>query len=119
MQLRDSQIPQIARIPATASAGARVRSWLRSPRGLLLIGIAVIAAGLALGWNWVVAIGLAPIVLAVAPCALMCALGMCMMGMGRGKSAGSTTVAAPTIPEPVSRAISEADVDSQPTDERM
>lgn len=118
MQLRDSQIPQIARIPATASAGARVRSWLRSPRGLLLIGIAVIAAGLALGWNWVVALGVAPIVLAVAPCALMCALGMCMMGMGR-KTANPTGAPEPKMLEPVSRAIPRPDDVSQRTDERM
>lgn len=117
MQLHGNQIPQIARIPEAASAGDRIRSWLTSPRGLLLVGIAVIAAGLALGWNWVVAIGLAPIVLAVAPCALMCALGMCMMGMGR-KTANPTEAPGPNIPGPVSRAILEPDVVSQRKDER-
>lgn len=117
MQIRDSQIPQIARIPAAASARDRARAWLTSPRELLLIGIAVIAAGLALGWKWVVAIGLAPIVLAVAPCALMCALGMCMMGMGR-KAANPTGAGEPKMLEPVSRMIAEDDVDSQRKDER-
>ena len=118
MQLRNSQIPQIARAPMNANTGERVRSWLTSPRGLLLVGIAVIAVGLALGWNWVVALGVAPIVLAVAPCALMCALGMCMMGMGHGKTAGPTAALEAKTSEPVSRAISEADVDSQRQDER-
>ena len=117
MQPRNNQVPQIARVPMKANAGERVRAWLTSPRGLVLVGIAVIAVGLALGWNWVVALGLAPIVLALAPCALMCALGMCMMGMGRSKSTDSTAVPAPTIPDPV-RAIPEADDVSQRTDER-
>lgn len=119
MQIRDSHIPQIARIPTAEKTGDRVRSWLRSPRGLLLVGIAVIAAGLALGWNWVVAIGLAPIILAVAPCALMCALGLCMMGMRHGKTANPTEAPGPNVPGPVSRAIPEPDVDSQRKDERM
>ena len=117
MQPRNSQIPQIARIPEAASTGDRVRSWLKSPRGLLLIGIAVIALGLALGWKWVVALGVAPIILAFAPCALMCALGVCMMGMGR-KTANPTGAAEPKMSEPVSRAIPEADDVSQRTDER-
>ena len=119
MQLHGNQIPQIARIPATASAEDRVRSWLRSPRGLVFVGIAAIAAGLALGWNWGVAIGLAPIVLAVAPCALMCALGMCMMGMGHGKTANPTEAPGPNLPGPVSRTIPKFDVDSPRQDERM
>ena len=82
MQTRDSLVPQIARAPAVSSARERIRSWLASPRALLIGGIAVVAAGLALGWNWVVAAGLAPIILSLAPCAVMCALGMCMMGRG-------------------------------------
>jgi hypothetical protein len=56
-----------------------IRAWLGSPRGLIISGIVIIAIGLALGWNWVVAFGLAPLILSVAPCAAMCALGMCMM----------------------------------------
>jgi hypothetical protein len=41
-------------------------------------------AGLALGlgaysnWSWLVAAGIAPVLLNAAPCALMCALGLCM-----------------------------------------
>jgi YHS domain-containing protein len=51
------------------------------------IGLAVI--GLASGWSWVVALGLAPLILGVAPCLIMCALGACMMGKGMsGPSSG-------------------------------
>ena len=65
-----------------------VLSWLRSPRGLMIAGLVVIAGGLALGWSWVVALGLAPLILSVAPCAAMCALGACAMMKGGSSGAG-------------------------------
>ncbi len=83
--------PQAAISPVRKSAD-RVHDWLMSPRGLVIVAIAIIGAGLALGWNWVVATGFAPLLLAVAPCAAMCALGVCMMAKGNSSCAkqGST-----------------------------
>ena len=46
--------------------------------GLLGLGTAGALAATGVGWSWLVAAGLAPIFLAVAPCAAMCALGLCM-----------------------------------------
>ena len=58
---------------------SRLPTRLRGSRGILL-GVAALAiGGAALGWPWLVAIGLAPILLSIAPCAVMCALGLCMM----------------------------------------
>lgn len=57
-------------------------SLLRSPRGLIVSGIVIVGAGLALGWNWLAALGFAPLILSLAPCAAMCALGVCMMARG-------------------------------------
>jgi len=48
-------------------------------RGLIVLGVLVIAAGLALNWSWLVAIGAAPLLLTALPCVAMCALGLCMM----------------------------------------
>jgi hypothetical protein len=48
----------------------------------LLAGIAIPGAGLALNWNWLTAVGAAPILIGLAPCAAMCALGLCMRGGG-------------------------------------
>ena len=62
----------------------RLRTRLGT-RGLLILGAAVIAAGLALNWSWLVAIGVAPLLLTALPCVAMCALGLCMMPKG-GKS---------------------------------
>jgi hypothetical protein len=48
----------------------------------LTVGIALAAGGLWFGWPWLVAAGIAPIILALAPCLLMCgamcAASLCM-----------------------------------------
>ena len=84
----------------------QLRDWLMSPRGLIIVAIVTIGAGLALGWNWVVAAGLAPLLLSLAPCAAMCALGVCMMAKGNASIAkrGSPENAGPPDPTPEPRA---------------
>jgi hypothetical protein len=51
-----------------------------------------VGLGLALNWSWLVAIGVAPLLVALAPCAAMCALGLCMSRMG-GKSCSTQSPA--------------------------
>jgi hypothetical protein len=60
---------------------------MRSPRGLAVGGIALAALGLGLGWDWLAAVGVLPILLSFLPCAAMCALGLCM-AKGREASPG-------------------------------
>ena len=62
---------------------SRMRSWIVTPRGLTVAGIGVVAIGSALNWSWLVAVGAAPLILSLAPCAAMCALGVCMNMRGR------------------------------------
>lgn len=58
--------------------------WLNGKRLLLGgIALALIGAGLAWQWSWLVAIGVAPLLASAAPCVAMCALGLCMHRMGR------------------------------------
>src|SRR3546814_12963215 len=64
------------------------RSYLGGRRGLILLAVAVLGAGTVLNWGWLVAIAVAPILLALAPCAVMCAVGVCAM-KGGGKSCPS------------------------------
>ena len=64
------------------------RPYLSGRRGLILLAVVVLGAGAALNWGWLVAIGVAPILVALAPCAAMCALGLCAM-KGGGKSCSS------------------------------
>lgn len=61
-----------------------VRYYLGGRTGLIAVAAAALGLGAYANWGWLVAAGLAPILLAMAPCAVMCALGMCMK-----KSAGS------------------------------
>jgi hypothetical protein len=63
------------------------RYYLRGPWAWIALATAVIAAGVVLNWSWLVAVGVAPLLIAVLPCAAMCALGLCMsMGTGRGST---------------------------------
>lgn len=47
---------------------------------LMLTGFATIGGGVALNWDWLAAVGAAPLILSLAPCVAMCALGLCMRG---------------------------------------
>jgi hypothetical protein len=60
----------------------RARYAFRSRTGLLVIGGGLAAVGMYMGWDWLVAAGLAPVVLAVLPCVAMCAAGLCMIRIG-------------------------------------
>ncbi len=75
---------------ALLASGARfVRGLLRSRLGLILTAAVVVAAGLALGWEWLAVAGVLPLVLSVLPCVAMCALGLCMVKGGNGQSCSS------------------------------
>src|SRR5687768_4241587 len=65
-----------------------LRHYLSDRRGLVILSVAIIAAGVVLSWNWLAAASIAPILLALAPCAAMCAVGLCMNKMG-GKSSST------------------------------
>jgi hypothetical protein len=52
-------------------------------RVLVVAGLAIAGTGVALGWNWLAAVGTAPLIVSAAPCLAMCALGLCMMGRGQ------------------------------------
>lgn len=53
------------------------RFYLGSRRGILALAAVAIVAGFAFNWSWLVATGIAPILIAVLPCAVMCGLGLC------------------------------------------
>lgn len=103
-------ISRQSRVDAGASARAwtsdilpAVRSYLGGRRALWLLGGAALVAGAALNWGWLVAIGVAPLLVAVLPCVAMCALGLCMNKMA-GRSCATDAKTArpdtPTLPEP-------------------
>lgn len=88
-----------AATPPPVRLAGRLPSWLRN-RWVVVLGVfALGGAGLALGWPWLVAFGLAPVALALLPCAAMCALGLCMAGGKDSKSCHTQT----DTPEPEAR----------------
>jgi hypothetical protein len=72
-----------------------VRYWLGGRRAVIGLVVLAVGAGLVLNWGWLVAVGIAPLLLALAPCAVMCALGLCMNKMmgGGGSCSSKETVA--------------------------
>jgi len=70
-------------------SGVAVRG-LAIPR-LIALAIVATGAGLFFGWGWLVAIGLAPILVSLVPCLLMCALGICMARRGSAGNAKDLT----------------------------
>ena len=75
------------------------RSVLGNRFGLLAIVTGVIGLTAYSSWGRLVAAGLAPLLLSVAPCVVMCALGMCTMGM-KSKANVPTENALPTDSKP-------------------
>lgn len=65
-----------------------VRPYLGGWRGLVLLAAVALTAGAALNWSWLVAAGIAPLLLTALPCVAMCALGLCANKM-KGKSCAS------------------------------
>lgn len=70
---------ETARAPDVAATDSMPlwRSLLTGRNGLIAAAVLAIAGGIVFNWSWLVAAGFAPIILAVLPCAAMCALGLC------------------------------------------
>jgi len=58
---------------------ALLRYYLGRRRNQIILAAALLGIGAYFNWGWFVAAGIAPLLLAIAPCAVMCALGLCMM----------------------------------------
>jgi hypothetical protein len=74
---------EIAKPPSGSPTHDRTgvfRSWIGDCRVLAVAGLAVSATGLALGWDRLTAVGIAPLIVSAVPCLIMCALGLCIMG---------------------------------------
>lgn len=73
-------------MPSSEPAVLQSRVW---PRAWLLLGPSALAFVLWFRWDWLAAAGLAPIVVAMLPCAVMCVLGVCMHRLKPQAKAGS------------------------------
>lgn len=76
---------------STKSLITRVlRNAIGQPIILVLSAALIVGAGLYLNWPTIVGLGLAPLVLMLAPCTLMCALGLCGKPGGKNKVNGES-----------------------------
>lgn len=66
-----------------------VRYQLRGRRGLIVAVAALGIPGLWFGWPWLVVAGVAPLLIALAPCAIMCGLGLCAMKSCSSSNSGA------------------------------
>jgi hypothetical protein len=82
--------------PADSAPRLAIARLGRSRLAIGVVGLGVIAVAAAWQWSWLVAIGVAPVLLSVAPCAAMCGLGLCMHRIGGG-SCGAAASQAPAI----------------------
>jgi hypothetical protein len=73
----------------------KLSPWLRDRRGLVVLATLVLGLGLALNWSWLVAAGVAPLLLSALPCVVMCVLGLCMNRM----TAPQNKTSSPDLPE--------------------
>jgi hypothetical protein len=67
-----------------------LRYWLRGRNGVIVLLVLAIVSGAALNWSWLVAVGIAPLLITVLPCAAMCALGLCMNKIAGGSCSPAT-----------------------------
>lgn len=90
--MKMSQLTDFPRSPSRASLLERLRDYWGGRRGLVALGGLALVAGVGLNWGWLTAVGVTPILLAILPCAAMCALGLCMPGMMRKPSGAPDAV---------------------------
>lgn len=78
------------------------RSLLLTRRTLAIAAATVaVGAGMALNWGWLVAAGIAPLILSILPCLVMCALGACACKLlgGDAKAKAQADNGAPAAPQ--------------------
>lgn len=70
------------------------RYYLLSRTGLIAVGAVAIVAGAALNWEWLIASGVAPLLITLLPCTVMCGLGLCFHKLAGGSCAQEQSRAA-------------------------
>lgn len=105
-----TELTRASETPSRRDFLPAARSYFGGRRGLIAAGAAVAVAGLAFNWSWLVAAGIAPVLLSLLPCLGMCALGLCMnRTMGGSSGDQSATDSTPEETGPLHLAV--------PTDE--
>lgn len=89
--------------PKTNPEQSKLARMVSGPRRLWLVAAVVVGAGLVFGWEQLVIFGIAPILISLLPCLIMCGLGVCMMCRNKkpdGKAGQADEVEAVTPAKP-------------------
>lgn len=103
-----------------------VQYYLGNRRVLMVLAGVTIVAGLTFNWSWLVAAGIAPLLISVLPCVAMCAIGVCCMKKTAGQSNPAESTddrpvqitseqTAPAIQNPVRRDLITGGTDERPS----
>ena len=98
-----------AELPLSRLGLNLVRYYLGNRWALLVPGAGVLFAGIALNWSWLVAAGIAPILLSTLPCLVMCGLGLCMLCRSSEKQSMTSRDAADAAISPPAPGIAKMD----------
>ena len=81
-------------VPLATAERATATIWnaIRMRPRIVLVtpALAIVTVGLVMNWSALVAAGIAPLLISALPCAVMCALGLCMSRMGKNSCATET-----------------------------
>ncbi len=78
------------------------RYYLAGWRGVLVLAVIAALVSIGFSWSWLVAAGIAPILLSTLPCLIMCGLGFCMLcRSGEKQTAARDTADAATSSAPL------------------
>jgi hypothetical protein len=81
-------------VPLATAEHATATIWdairMRPRTVLVTAALAIVTLGLVMNWSALVAAGIAPLLISALPCAVMCALGLCMSRMGKSSCAAET-----------------------------
>ncbi len=91
------------------------RYYLGGRTGIALTAAAVLGAGAYFNWSWLVALGLAPIIFAALPCAVMGAFGLCMNGRSRASGGSETSPTDPNAEATDAQSLHNASSSTNPT----
>jgi len=100
---------ETAEVPLSRLGLNLARYYLGNRWALLVLGAGVLFAGIALNWSWLVAAGIAPILLSTLPCLVMCGLGVCMLCRSSEKQSTPSRDAADDAISPPAPAVAKMD----------
>ena len=100
---------ETAEVPLSRLGLNLARYYLGNRWVLVALGAGVLLAGIALNWSWLVAAGIAPILLSTLPCLVMCGLGLCTLCRSSEKQSTPSRDAADAAISPPAPGIAKID----------